>query len=88
MQTHETVPDCDISTDTLADKFSELLARTGGQLCKVEQENMTVLYATANLTCLSHDAMYECIQQLLVNIATNGSASCNVTIEKTDPAKG
>ena len=78
---------CGISTDTLADKFSELSAKADGQLCKVEQENMTALYATANLTCLSHDAVYECIQQL-VNTVANGSASCNVTIDKTDSAKG
>ena len=91
MQTHyEAVPDCDIGTDsTLVDKFSELSAKIDGQLCKVafEQENMTVLCAIANLTCLSRDAVYGCIQQL-VDIVANGSALCNVTIDKTNSAKG
>lgn len=66
----------------------------GGQLCKVEQEtqNMTCLCcATTNLTCLSPvdaDEYAVCLQQLLVNTVTNGSASSNVTIDRTDPVKG
>ena len=44
----------------------------------------------ANLTSsLPVDAEYaRCLEQLSINTVANDSASCNITINKTDPAKG
>ena len=91
---HEAVPECDVRGENIADKFSELSAKTDldgsdGQLCKIEQENKTILtmYATTNLTCSSCDAVYGFIQQLLVELdvttqccLANGSASCSIVL--------